>query len=279
MEESEKNFEQFPTKGVDEENIKRAEEFEEVMSGVQEFPGDAFGNYVGSEETDDSDKESVNNEGIIDAAAIVNRYVDAASRNQGVETVVQLIKTFDYKGEGNPMQALMKHLGIDTAKEQSDLEKDAAAERVDTELMDGVQRPAQAETATGVLAAINNMKELISEVEGADERYAGLRKGAREMGIGIFEYTSKQYNAQNLSGVLQVLAEQREQSAEREEVAETKEESEEEGAEGGGIEGRDEEGENIIPFSGGDGKDGVAGIRDGDKDGEQINPEILRRAA
>ena len=122
--------------------------FAESMSGddVPEFAGEDFGNkteieygnantendYYGeatSAEAEAGADESLDNEGIKDASAILNYGLNAAAREYGVEKVVQGIKTFDATGSMNPIADLYKHLGVETKEEWNDVRDEARAAR------------------------------------------------------------------------------------------------------------------------------------------------------
>jgi len=64
----------------------------------------------------------------------------------------------------------------------------------------------------GAFQALNDMKELIGEVEGADPRYEELREGARKAGKGYFEYAVSSYGTQGLTELFSALATQKEKT-------------------------------------------------------------------
>ncbi|MBR2855552.1 hypothetical protein IKE99_01250 [Candidatus Saccharibacteria bacterium] len=59
------------------------------------------------------------------------------------------------------------------------------------------------------IKALADMKELISEVEGADPRYANLRQAARASEKGYFEYAVKDYGLRGLTDLFSVLSRQK----------------------------------------------------------------------
>ena len=64
------------------------------------------------------------------------------------------------------------------------------------------------------LTSIEDMKELIAEVEGADPRYEALREGARSAGKGYFEFAVSEYGVRGLTELFAVLGRQREKDEE-----------------------------------------------------------------
>ncbi len=164
-------------------------------------------------ETADPSAAGENNEGIADAAALINYGLDAAARKYGVEMVVQGIKTFDAAGSSDPVKALYRHLGIDTAEEVKEVRDENAANQPATaEFRDEIGiAGAPNRSNEGALQAVADMKELIAEVEGADPRYEDLRQGAKAAGKGYFEYAVESFGRQGLVELFGVLKEQRKQ--------------------------------------------------------------------
>ena len=214
------DFEKFPgakSGEVSGEQLERATKWEESMSdGVPEFAGDQFGIAKSSNEfygeTIASEAESESEEqdqGISDAAALINYGLDAAARIKGVEYTVQVIKNFDTSGKDDPIRALFADLGVNTPEETKDIGNEFLASKDNLEgLRESMDLPLQKKSAEGALVAINNMKELISEVEGADPEYEGLREGARAVGKGYFEYAVSEFGKQGLVELFSVLNEQ-----------------------------------------------------------------------
>lgn len=197
----ENDFEKFPGVGaeVSPEREQAAAEWSEAMEDVPEF-----------------------NEGITDAAALINYGLNAAAREKGVEYVVQAIKEFDASGREEPIKDLFASLGIDTPEEHKDVLDEAdAAKAAEEGFREGVNAPSPKKSTEGAFAAIDDMKELIMEVEGADPRYEELREGARRAQKGYFDYAVSTFGVQDLTTLFEVLAEQREKADEepKEEVA------------------------------------------------------------
>ena len=197
--------------------------------------------------------------GIADAAALINYGLDAAARELGVETVVQKIKGFDAGGREDPIGDLFKELGVDTPEEAEAVREEGMATMAnEREFREGVNNPGQRRSYEGAFEALSDMKELISEVEGADPRYEELREGARAAGKGYFEYAVSKFGSQGLTELFGVLAEQREKM-------------DEEG------EGENElKTEDAVPVEEEEEEKGK-GLFDEDEPEEKLNPEILRK--
>lgn len=197
------------------EQAARADAWETAMSDMGE---------MGEEDV------ASRNEGIADAAALINYGLNAAARELGVEVVVQRIKSFDPSGSSNPVRDLYIHLGIDEPGEKADLRDEAMASKKDEAAFRASENaPATVnKSMEGALEAIKDFKELVMEVEGADPRYKSLREGAKIAGKGIFEYAVMQYGVRDLTVLFSVLAQQKETAEEKEEVPATEEEEEKE---------------------------------------------------
>lgn len=232
------NFEVDPLRKNRERELSPIEgDFANSMSGddVPEFAGEDFGNkteieygnanaendYYGevtSDEAETGADEGLDNEGIKDASAILNYGLNAAAREYGVEKVVQGIKTFDATGSTSPITDLYKHLGVETKEEWNDVRDEARAARSsENEFKEQYGMPGtEKRSDEGVLEAIKDMKELISEVEGADPRYESLRQGAKAAGMGYFDYAVKGYDVRGMTELFEVLAAQKEEKSETE---------------------------------------------------------------
>ena len=207
-----------------------ADNFEKSMeNGVPPFAGEEFGvaspdnNYYG-ESADDGKNEVENNynEGVSDAARLIDYGLDAATKQFGVEGVVQRIKGFDVSGSMNPIGDFLKELGVNTREERKELREENEAEKVSREeFRENMDVEQQKKSIEGALKAIADMKELIAEVEDADPRYEELRENAKRAGMGYFEYAVKEYGTRNLSKLFESLNAQREK---KEEESEPKEE-------------------------------------------------------
>lgn len=217
---NEEDFEKA-MEGVDKELGNRWNEFGELVvdnkEGMEqgevsgsEISGTAFTVYKSNEAMD----ENKYNAAISDAAAIINYGLNAAARDRGVESVVQAIKSFDVTGSSDVIRDLYLHLGIDTLAEVKELNEEARA----TSVSEGAFRAEQGVqnrgyySNEGAIAAINSMKELIDEVEGADSAYEELRLGARAAGKGYFEYAVEKYDVRDLTVLFKELARQKEKT-------------------------------------------------------------------
>lgn len=192
-------------------------DFEKAMqSGVPEFAGEQFGvaneknDYYGESIGTSEDGEEFN-KAVANAASIINYGMDAASRELGVEQVVQRINDFDPSGSSDPIGDLYLHLGIDTAEERKNVRDEAtAAAPVEAAFRDSVNAPVTMNrTNTGAFKAIEDMKELVAGVEGADPLYEELRNNAKSAGMGYFEYAVKDYGVRGLTELFKVLSEQK----------------------------------------------------------------------
>ena len=223
----ENNFEKFPGGGNIERAVPEEQDFGVAMNGVgaavPEFTGEQFGianmgnEYYGEGGDSIEEQNAERNEGIADAAALINYGLNAAARNMGVELLVQKIKSFDASGMDDPIKGFYEYLGIDNSEERKDLrEENMAARSSEAEFREGVNAPSREKSVEGAFAAIEDMKELIAEVEGADPRYEALREGARSAGKGYFEFAVSEYGVRGLTELFAVLGRQREKDEEAE---------------------------------------------------------------
>ena len=217
------NFEKMPGNSgeLSGEQAERAEMWESAMStDVPEFAGEQFGvanesnEYYGETVADGEDEEAYD-AGIADAAAIINYGLNAATRELGVETVVQKIKSFDAGNSVDPIGDLNKHLGIVSREEKKELhEENMALKENEALFREGANAPTQDKSREGAFKAIEDMKELIAEVEGADPKYDELRAGARAAGKGYFEYAVNNLGVRGLTELFDVLSAQRKKDEE-----------------------------------------------------------------
>ncbi len=185
------------------EQAARADAWENAMADMPEK------SYIPLE----NNEETKRDEGIADAAVLINYGLNAAARELGVETVVQRIKDFDPSGSDNLVRDLYNHLGINDPTEKTNLRDAASASKKDeVAFRESENAPVTLnKSSAGALEAIKDFKELVSEVEGADPRYQELREGAKAAGKGIFEFAVMQYGVRDLTVLFNVLAEQKEQ--------------------------------------------------------------------
>ncbi len=204
---------------------------------VPEFAGEQFGianekNQFYGESVDEQEveAESNDNEGIADAASIINYGLDAIAREKGVEYVVQGIKSFDPSGSDNPVRDLFIHLDLENTSDLEDTrEESAATKQTRDAFRDEYDMPkTENRSKQGALKAIADMKELIAEVEGADPRYAELRSAASSAGKGYFEYAVKDYDKRGLTELFATLNEQKTQKEPELSVEKEENQSEEE---------------------------------------------------
>lgn len=198
------SFEKFPGETAPKESEIRAKEWQDAMNSddVPAFAGDVSMSQESTPSGDsleaapqmlaeDMPNDTENNQGLSDAAAIINYGLNAAAREYGVETVVQKIKSFDATGSENPIRDFLLYLGVDTPSEINDvrMEREAARFKEADFYENSDAAPiTKKRSPEGAFQAIKDMKELISEVEGADPRYEQLREEAKAAGKGYFEY-------------------------------------------------------------------------------------------
>ena len=229
------DFEKFPGSKVEKSGERVVPEEQDFTKsyekgGVPEFAGDKFGM---ANETNEYYGETVEDEEYDDdmanASALINYGLNAASREMGVEAVMQGIKSFDSAGSDDPIGDLFRHLGVNTNEELDDIKDESyvsAPEETEFRNESGMPKEVK-KTKEGAFKAIEDMKELISEVEGADPRYDELRHNARSAGMGYFEYAVKDFGVRSLVELFDVLREQREQADEDETDEEEKSDEEE----------------------------------------------------
>lgn len=273
----------FEKREVSEGQLQKAEMWEEMMNGVPEFAENNFGiaepgnDYYGEasevqDEIAEEDGAGEYDQGVKDAMALMNYALNAAARELGVETVVQGVKSFAFSGEGDPIAALYKHLGVNTPEEREDIrEEQAVVAPGEAELREVAEVPSQNKSKEGAIKAIEDMKELIAEVEGADPKYNQLRQEAEAAGKGYFEYAVSKFGTQGLTELFQVLGTQK---VEKDETGEV-EEKEEKDAVRDEVERRDDD---RIGTGGEEEKEEQEDDRDGElAKRETLNPEILRK--
>ena len=216
------SFEKAPGDNAEtqaERAVPLEQDFEKSFAegGVSEFAGEQFGvaneknRFYGESVDEQAAETDSNNDGIADAASIINYGLDAIAREKGVESVVQGIKSFDANGSDNPLKDLFTHLGLENANDFKETSEEAAASRqMRNAFRNEYNMPrTQNRSKQGALKAIADMKELIAEVEGADPRYEELRKAAASAGKGYFEYAVKDYGKRGLTELFATLNEQK----------------------------------------------------------------------
>ena len=216
------SFEKAPGDNAEtqaERSVPPEQDFEKSFAAgdVPEFAGEQFGvaneknQFYGESADEQAAEADSNNDGIADAASIINYGLDAIAREKGVESVVQGIKSFDANGSDNPLRDLFTHLGLENANDFKDTSEEAAASRqIRNAFRNEYNMPrTQNRSKQGALKAIADMKELIAEVEGADPRYEELRNAAASAEKGYFEYAVKDYNKRGLTELFATLNEQK----------------------------------------------------------------------
>lgn len=279
------DFERFPM-GHGEvlaEQVEKAKEWGDAMKDASEFSGDQFGiAHEGNEfygEAKSGEGENAKGEqfdsGIANASALINYGVDEAARKMGVETVVQMIKGFDASGREDPIGDLFKYLGINTPEEYNELQQEGEASKMaEAEFREGVNAPSTGKSVEGVFRALDDMKKLILEVEGADPRYEELREGAKASGKGYFEYAVSSFGTPGLIELFGVLSSQREKAEDgKNDVSEDLE----------GSKGKEaiDSGKDYIKEEGGGGEEGkkngeiTTNLGENNRGPEVLSPEMM----
>ena len=231
------SLEKFPGSSPEtkaERSVPPEQDFAEKMKDVPPFqPEKMFGtanteNQFYGESNTEEQETTERNEGLSDAAAIINYGLDAVARQVGVEATVQGIKSFDVSNSDNPVRDLYVHLGINTVEELKDTRDESDASKYAREsFRNEYNMPkTQQKSREGAVKAIQDMKELIAEVEDADPRYQELRNNARAAGKGYFEYAVKDFGLRGLTDLFGVLAEQRKEKEQGESKQEGSEQEE-----------------------------------------------------
>ena len=232
-------FEKAPgSKGIGEvsgEAVERAEKWASAMAGMPErnfmdfvSTGEKISETLGNAneenefygEAKDEDGEEYD-EGMENAQSLSGALADAVNK-YGIESTIQKLNSCDLSGSTNPIGDLYYYLGIGTAYEGEETAKHEMA--MDGDKSEAENPASQDQDVEGTLSAIADMKELISEVQGASPVYEKLRQGARSAGMGYFEYAVSSFGVQGLPELFKVLKEQKEQSNEVEEKQKEEEE-------------------------------------------------------
>lgn len=189
-----------------ESNIAAANSWNKAMADAPEYIGDSPEEVNSAPAVTEVERDD---EGIENAAAIINYGLDAAARVLGVEAVARAIKNFDCTGSEDPIGDLYKTLGIDTKKEYEELREVRRANLgTENEFREEFNVPGPSKyKREAAIVAIQDMKELISEVEGADPAYATMRNEAS--GKGYFEYAVQGSEKQGFVELFQALRNQR----------------------------------------------------------------------
>lgn len=261
----ENNFEKFPSGGETEQAVPIGQDFEKAMdSGVPEFVGNEFGIKTGNES---GDTETVNagegengheyDAGIADASKILNGYMDAAAKKFGVGSVIQTIENIDVSGSEDPMGDCLKRLGVDTPEERKELREESVAIKLnEAEFRNGINAPPQKRSIEDARVAIEVMKELISEVKGADPAYERMRIEAGAAKKDVFVYIAEEYAGGSLSKMFYVLGDLKNKSEEKDNAA---------------FDGAEEDAEKE--------PDNKEDDIDDKTDMQTLNPEILKKVA
>lgn len=195
---------------VTKEGLERAATWEQAMTDAPEFAGNNFGQPTAPETPNDTNLETENHdENIADASAILNYGLNAAAREKGVDAVVNTIKNFVYKGQGDPIIQLLTELGVDTPKEFNELKDESHAIKPDENIFRNESPNAPTtlnKSMEGALNAIQEFKLLITEVESSPE-YNTLRNEALKNGKSIYGEALSKYDTRDLTTLFNALSE------------------------------------------------------------------------
>ena len=213
------------TSEVTPEGLAREASWNAAMADAPEFTGDQL-NEAGIPNLPDSYETTVTeptdvtaeeapkrDENIADASAIINYGLNAASHEKGVEQVIQTINNFVSKGDEDPIEQLFNDLDIDTKTELKDTAEEARAAKPEENAFrsEDINAPATINKShEGALAAIQNVKDLVTEVQ-TSPAYADLRAEALSSGLGVFEYAVKKYAVRDLTVLFRALSEQKQE--------------------------------------------------------------------
>ena len=208
--------------------ISKIEKAVEMGNKISETLGNANEENKFYGEAKDEESERFD-EGMENAQSLSGALADAVSK-YGIEDTIQKLNSCDLSGSNNPIGDLYYYLGLGTAYESEETAKHEVSSGDATR---EAEKPAsQNQDVEGTLAAIADMKELISEVQGASPVYEELRQGARAAGMGYFEFAVSNYGVQGLPELFEVLKAQKEQMNEAKEETEKEAEKQTDAEEG-----------------------------------------------
>lgn len=182
--------------GMMKKTLKMGEQIGEAAFGNANETNEFYGESKDEQGEVGDGQSELYDDGMEGAKSLTGALNDAVNK-YGVELVIQKLKGFDASGSSDPIGDLYTYMGIGTAYESERPVKTSASGE-------------SADAAASELTAIEDMKELINEVEGADPRYESLRQGAKASGKGYFEYAVSNFGVQGLPELFQVLEEQKE---------------------------------------------------------------------
>ena len=218
----ENNFEKFPgarAGEVSDEQKAEADRWATEMSEV-EFAGNEFGtakpaNEFYGETVADAEAGEAHIDGAESATKIISLINGFAVRD-GVGSAVEKLETLDLSGSKNPVADIYKHFGVDNSEEYKEVrDTNDALKPLYDGLNEGPNAPvSNNRSAEEIIAAVEDFKEIIREVKGADPRFAELRAEATVARMDYFDYAVSKFQTQDLTTLFKVLAEQREQKDE-----------------------------------------------------------------
>ncbi len=230
-------FERAPSKEASPESIERGERFENELGDVP---------FAGETEQNDT----------YNAPAIIKYGANEAARIYGVEHTVNVIKNFNPNMSEDPVNDLLKDLGLERKEERNDaLETNLTRENA---FLDEHNNPNASKTISrqNAVQAIKDFQDMIRSVEADLNKYGDLREDAMNSGRGIFERAAEQRveetgKDEDLVSMFEGIESQKRKTPEESENNSKEESTEESGydeseAEQPGVEA--EESSNIVSF-------------------------------
>lgn len=153
---------------VSPENTARAEAFENAMEDAPAFAGESAEN------------------NFADATAIISYGANEAARKYGVEHVVKAINEFNPDSSEDPINDLLKSIGVESKEERADARNINTNER---SLLDDNSNPSTSKNLSreNAVRAIKDFQNMIRTVKSDSERFGNLNSEAIDSGRGIFE--------------------------------------------------------------------------------------------
>ncbi len=168
------NFERPPAHDeISPENAARAEAFKNAMEDAPAFAGEnAENNFA-------------------DATAIISYGANEAAREYGVEHVVNAINEFNPDNSEDPINDLLKSIGINSKEERADARETNSDERA---FLDDNSNPNASKNISreNAVQAIKDFQNMIRTVKADSERFGSLNDDAMDSGRGVFERAAEQ---------------------------------------------------------------------------------------
>ena len=218
---------------VNPENLARAEEWENSMSGddVPEFAGEwayptAEANATNTETSEPSVEEEPikRNEIVADASAALLYGVNGIAQKAGIEATMDAVEKLDVDSSEYPMWDLMVSAGIDTKNEIGDVRNanKMTTEDINDYCNNNVNAPVVTEKSKeGERKALKDLQEMIQWAKNSSE-CAKLRDEAKSRDENLFKYATNEKPERGMVQMLEVLGRQRKEEPKAEKVEEEK---------------------------------------------------------